>query len=255
MKVVILAGGYGTRISEYSSVIPKPLVPVGGKPLITHIMEGYASQGFKEFYIACGYKGEKLKEYFLDLGLFSSILHIDLKSGAIDRMSQSRYDWDVHLIDTGVDTLTGGRLRKLRKMIGNETFLMTYGDGLSNVDLPKLVEFHKKSKRSLTLTAVHPTARFGELELGSDGQLIDFKEKPQMKDGWINGGFFVVEPKFLEYLSDMDEMLEREPFARAMENSDLGCYRHSGFWYCMDTVRDKENLEKMWVNGAPWPSL
>ena len=225
MKVVLLAGGLGTRISEYTKTIPKPMIKINGKPLLFHIMHYYASHGFKNFYIALGYKGEIIKNFF----------------------NKKFFDWNINLIETGKNTMTGGRLKRLTKHIGNETFLMTYGDGLSNVNLKSLIKFHRKNKKLVTLTAVRPPARFGALKL--KGQHVSyFKEKSHLDEGWINGGFFVMEPKFLKSIKNDNTYLEREPLETMTKKKQLIAFRHKGFWQCMDTKRDKDNLEKTLKN-------
>ena len=222
MKVVLLAGGFGTRLSEYTKTIPKPMIDICGKPLLWHIMKLYARQGFKDFYIALGYRGEVIKKYF----------------------NRRFYDWNINLIDTGQNTMTGGRLKRLEKYLGNETFMLTYGDGLSNINLKKLVSFHKKNKKLVTLTAVRPPARFGVLKL--KGKLVDyFKEKSKLDEGWINGGFFVIEPEFFKFIKKDGTYLEREPLEKVTRKRQLAAFRHQGFWQCMDTKRDKDKLEKI----------
>tara|TARA_B100001559_G_scaffold314950_1_gene316096 strand:+ start:1116 stop:1826 length:711 start_codon:yes stop_codon:yes gene_type:complete len=222
MKVVLLAGGFGTRISEYTKTIPKPMIKINGKPLLLHIMQYYANHGFKNFYIALGYKGEIIKKFF----------------------NKKFFDWSINLIETGKNTMTGGRLKRLTKLIGNETFLMTYGDGLSNINLKSLIKFHKKNKKLVTLTAVRPPARFGALKL--KGQYVRyFKEKSHLDEGWINGGFFVMEPEFLKFIKNDSTYLEREPLEKMTKKRQLIAFRHKGFWQCMDTKRDKDNLEKI----------
>ena len=231
MKVVLLAGGFGTRISEYTKTIPKPMIKINGKPLLLHIMHFYAKHGFKNFYIALGYKGEMIKKYF----------------------NKNFFDWNINLIETGKNTMTGGRLKRLTKHIGNETFLMTYGDGLSNVNLKSLIEFHKKNKKLVTLTAVRPPARFGALKL--KGQYVSyFKEKSHLDEGWINGGFFVMEPEFLNYIEDDKTYLEREPLEKVSQEKQLLAYKHKGFWQCMDTKRDLDRLQNLYSAEAPWLS-
>jgi len=219
MKVIILAGGLGTRISEYTKTIPKPMIDVNGKPILLHIMEHYARSGFKDFYIALGYRGEVIKKYF-----------------------QNSYSkWNVNLIETGKKTMTGGRLKRLEKYIGNKTFMMTYGDGLSNVNLKKLLKFHKSKKKLVTLTAVRPPARFGALKLKGNS-VSYFKEKSKLDEGWINGGFFVMEPKFFKFIKNDGVYLEREPLEKVTKNRQLSAFKHRGFWQCMDTKRDKDKL-------------
>jgi glucose-1-phosphate cytidylyltransferase len=221
MKVVLLAGGFGTRLSEYTKTIPKPMIKINGKPMLLHIMHFYAKHGFKNFYIALGYKGEMIKNFF----------------------NKKFFDWNINLIETGKNTMTGGRLRRLAKHIGNETFLMTYGDGLSNVNLKSLIKFHKKNKKLVTLTAVRPPARFGALKLKGK-RVSSFKEKSHLDEGWINGGFFVMEPEFLKFIKNDNTYLEREPLENMTKKKQLIAFRHKGFWQCMDTKRDKDNLEK-----------
>ena len=222
MKVVILAGGFGTRLSEYTKTIPKPMININGKPMLLYIMKLYAKHGFKNFYIALGYRGKIIKKFF----------------------NKKFFDWNINLIETGKNTMTGGRLKRLKKYIGNETFMMTYGDGLSNVNLNKLLKFHKKNKKLVTLTAVRPPARFGALRL--KGHNVNyFKEKSQLDEGWINGGFFVMEPKFLKFIKNDDTYLEREPLEQMTKKRQLMAFKHKGFWQCMDTKRDKDKLDKI----------
>jgi glucose-1-phosphate cytidylyltransferase len=222
MKVVILAGGFGTRLSEYTKTIPKPMINIDGKPILLHIMKFYAKHGFKNFYIALGYRGKIIKKFF----------------------NKKFFDWNINLIETGKNTMTGGRLKRLKKYVGNETFMMTYGDGLSNVNLKKLLKFHKKNKKLVTLTAVRPPARFGALKL--KGHNVNyFKEKSQLDEGWINGGFFVMEPKFLKFIKNDDTYLEREPLEQMTKKRQLIAFKHEGFWQCMDTKRDKDKLDKI----------
>jgi len=222
MKVVILAGGFGTRLSEYTKTIPKPMININGKPMLLHIMKFYAKHGFKNFYIALGYRGKIIKKFF----------------------NKKFFDWNINLIETGKNTMTGGRLKRLKKYVGNETFMMTYGDGLSNVNLKKLLKFHKKNKKLVTLTAVRPPARFGALKLKRHN-VNYFKEKSQLDEGWINGGFFVMEPKFLKFIKNDDTYLEREPLEQMTKKRQLMAFKHKGFWQCMDTKRDKDKLDKI----------
>jgi glucose-1-phosphate cytidylyltransferase len=252
MKVVLLAGGFGTRLSEYTGLVPKPMLPIGGRPILWHIMRTYARHGHRDFLVALGYKSEVVKEYFLHYRSLNSDFTIDLATGAITPHSQDDTDWRVSLIDTGEQTMTGGRLRRLREYIGSETFMLTYGDGVANIDISRLVDFHRRHVRMVTVSAVRPKARFGELELDGD-TVTRFEEKPQLHEGWINGGFFVIEPGFLDFIDDDSVMLEREPMERAAREGQLMSYRHDGFWQCMDTKRDLEGLEQMWARGdAPW---
>jgi glucose-1-phosphate cytidylyltransferase len=251
LKVIILAGGYGTRLGEYTNLIPKPMVKIGHKPIAWHIMEHYAEYGHKEFFLALGYKAEYVKEYFLNYRSLNSDFSIDLFSGQITTTKEPAVDWRVNLIDTGINTLTGGRIKRLKEYVGKETFMVTYGDGLSDIDLDKLVDFHRNHGKLVTISAVHPSARFGELNLEGDS-VLTFQEKPQLHEGWINGGFMIIEPQFLEFIENDSTMLEKEPFERAASLGELMAYRHHGFWQCMDTKRDHELLESLWKSGAPW---
>ena len=223
MKVVILAGGLGTRLSEYTKTIPKPMVIINGQPMIVHIMKLYAKHGFKNFYIATGHKGEIIKKFFF---------------------KKSFFDWKINIIHTGEKTMTGGRLKRLSRFIGKETFMMSYGDGLSNVNLKALLKFHKKNKKLATLTAVRPPARFGALKLKGN-HVSYFKEKSRLDEGWINGGFFVIEPDFLKFIKNDHTYLEREPLEHVTKKKQLVAFKHKGFWQCMDTKRDKDNLEEI----------
>ena len=225
MKVVILAGGYGTRISEYSKTIPKPMIALNKKPIIVHIMEHYAKYGFTDFYIALGYKGSVIKQYF----------------------KNKKFEWNINLIDTGLKTMTGGRLKRLKKLLGKETFLMTYGDGLSDVNLIELLKFHNRRKKLVTLTAVRPPARFGAIKLNGNN-VRTFKEKDKMDEGWINGGYFVIEPEFLNLIKNDQTFLEKEPLEKASSKSQLVAFKHKGFWQCMDTKRDKDKIEEILKN-------
>ena len=220
MKVVILAGGFGTRLSEYTNDIPKPMVKIAGVPILVHIMKHYFKYGFKDFYVAIGYKGNHIKKYFRN----------------------KKFGWKVNLIETGKNTMTGGRLLRLKNLLGMEDFMMTYGDGVSNINLKKLVKFHFKNKKIVTLSAVRPPARFGAIKLNNN-LVNSFKEKSKLDEGWINGGFFVINPKFFEYIKNDSTYLEREPLERAVKKKQLVAFRHTGFWQCMDTKRDKINLE------------
>ncbi|MDC3221727.1 glucose-1-phosphate cytidylyltransferase [Planktomarina sp.] len=252
MKVVILAGGFGTRLAEYTDITPKPMVAVGDRPIIWHIMRRYAQYGHKDFHLALGYKADVIKKYFLDNNKVSSDFTIDLKSGEQTYFSRDNVDWKVSLIDTGLNTLTGGRLKRLKSFIGNETFLLTYGDGLADIDIEKLLTFHKKHKKMVTVTAVRPSARFGELKIENE-IVTSFVEKPQIETGWINGGYFVVEPEFLDLIDEDSSVLEREPLELATAMGELVAYKHYGFWQCMDTKRDHDLLNELYEGGtAPW---
>ncbi len=253
MKVIILAGGFGTRMSEYTDIIPKPMVQIGGKPILWHIMKKYAEYGHNDFYLALGYKADVIKDYFTNYRVLNSNFRINLHSGKMEYYNIDEVNWDITLIDTGENTMTGGRVKRLKKFIGNETFMLTYGDGLANIDIQALTNFHKTHGKMITLSAVRPNARFGELEI-FDERVISFQEKPQLHNGWINGGFFVIEPSFFELIESDATMLEREPIEQAARMGELMAYRHDGFWHCMDTKRDHELLESMWKSGAPWIS-
>jgi len=252
MKVLILAGGLGSRLSEYTENLPKPMVTIGGYPILWHIMNIYSRSGFNDFYFALGYKGDKIKEYFYKKQLFNSDLTINLKDGNIKYHENQRSEWEVTLVNTGDKSMTGGRVKRMQSYIGNQTFLLTYGDGLANVNIDELVNFHKSHGKMVTVTAVHPVARFGELSL--NGTIVErFKEKPQTEKGWINGGFFVIEPEFFDLIHNDDVVLEKEPLEEVAKRGELRAFLHKGFWQCMDTRRDKEFLEEMWkMDRPPW---
>lgn len=251
MKVILLAGGFGTRLAEYTDVIPKPMVPIGGRPMLWHIMQRYARFGHKDFYVALGYKAEVIKEYFLNYRALNADFTIDLASGTIRPHQTDSVDWRVTLVNTGDTTMTGGRVKRMKPYIGDEPFLLTYGDGVADIDLNALLSFHRGHGKMITVSAVRPAARFGELEL--DGARVSsFKEKPQLHEGWINGGFFVIEPQFFDLIDGDSTLLEREPLEQAAKAGQLMAYRHEGFWHCMDTKRDHELLEALWKKGAPW---
>ncbi|MBI2015722.1 MAG: glucose-1-phosphate cytidylyltransferase [Candidatus Rokubacteria bacterium] len=252
MKVVILCGGLGTRLREETEVRPKPMIELGGRPILWHIMRGYAHHGFREFVLALGYKSEVVKRYFLDYYHLESHLTVSLGSGKVTAHDGQREDWTVQLVDTGLATQTGGRLKRLAPWVGKETFLMTYGDGVADVDVKALLAFHGRHGKLATVTAVRPPARFGGLVF--DGDLVsEFTEKPQIGEGWINGGFFVMEPGALDYIAGDETYLEREPLERLAKDGQLAAWRHDGFWQCMDTLRDLKLLESLWESGrAPW---
>lgn len=252
MKVVILAGGLGTRLAEETEVKPKPMVEIGDQPILWHILKHYRRYGFREFYIALGYKGEYIKRYFLEYQTLHGSMTVDLSTRDVRRHQHEGEDWVVNLIDTGKDTQTGGRVKRLEPFLKGERFLLTYGDGVSNVDLKKLVAFHESQGKGVTVTAVRPPSRFGGLVFDGD-LVVDFTEKPQIGEGWINGGFMVLEPRALDCLKDDDSILEVEVLERLARSRDLAAYRHDGFWQCMDTLRDKRLLESLWQSGnAPW---
>ena len=253
MKVVILAGGLGTRLAEETHSRPKPMIEVGNLPLLLHIMKIYSSHGFNDFVICLGYMGYFVKEYFSNYSLHRSDVTYDFRAGATEFYNSVVEPWRVSLIDTGLHTMTGGRLRRVRELIGDETFMLTYGDGLSNVDIKALVNFHRSHGRAATVTAVQPPGRFGALEIGGNGEILAFREKPQDESGWINGGFFVLEPKVIDLIEGDDTVWERGPLETLANNGDLAAYRHSGFWQPVDTLREKKLLEELWQSGkAPW---
>lgn len=253
MKVIILAGGFGTRLSEYTDLIPKPMVSIGGKPILWHIMQTYASFGHKDFYIALGYKADIIKDYFLNYHSLNADFTVDLSSGNIKSHNVKSLDWKVTLADTGDNSMTGGRVKRMKSFIGNETCMITYGDGVADIDIDALINFHKSHGKMVTISAVRPAARFGELEMNGN-KVINFQEKPQMHDGWINGGYFIVEPQFFDLIDGDQTMLEREPLEAVTRAGELMAYHHNGFWHCMDTKRDHDLLESLWKKGAPWAS-
>ncbi len=252
MKVGILAGGLGTRLSEETVVKPKPMVEIGGKPLLWHIMRSFADYGFTEFVIALGYKGELVKDYFINYRKRTCNLTVRLSTGDLMVHNGHSEDWTIHLLDTGLKTQTGGRVKRISQYIGREPFLLTYGDGVSNVNMNKLVEFHRSQAKIATVTAVRPPARFGDLTF--DGEMVSaFAEKPQTGEGWIKGGFFVLEPEIVNYIDNDDTSFESTPMERLTRENLLVAYRHNDFWQCMDTLRDVQLLENMWAAGnAPW---
>ena len=250
MKVIILAGGFGTRLSEYTGKIPKPMVTIGSRPIIWHIMRTYASYGYNDFYLALGYKAESIKEYFLHYRSLNTDFTVDLSNGTVETHQTDETDWRVTLVDTGLETMTGGRIKRLKKFVGNEPFMLTYGDGVANIDIDALLKFHKNHGKMVTLTAVRPSARFGDLNFDGN-QVVSFEEKPQLHEGWINGGFFVCQPELLDYIDNDNQMLEREPLERVVNDGELMAYKHEGFWHCMDTRRDHDLLESLWESGAP----
>jgi len=252
MKTVLLAGGLGTRIGEETHNKPKPMVEIGGWPIIWHIMNLYAHYGHNEFVVALGYRGSVIKDFFLNYHHLNSNLRIDLSNGDVQTTEKFLRDWIIHLIDTGTNSMTGGRIGRLRDQLRDETFMLTYGDGVCNLDIEDLVQFHRSHGKLATVTTVRPVARFGGIELDSD-QVVEFKEKPHTGEGWINGGYFVCEPGFLDYIDGDDCILEREPLEKLAAQGELMAYRHSGFWQCMDTMRDRQLLEELWSgDAAPW---
>jgi glucose-1-phosphate cytidylyltransferase len=253
MKVILLAGGYGTRMSEYTALIPKPMVEIGRRPILWHIMKTYASFGHNDFYVALGYKADLIKQYFAQFHTVNSDFSVNLGSGRITGLNSSTDDWQVTLVDTGLDTMTGGRVKRMRDYVGgDEPLLLTYGDGVSDINIDALLDFHRCHGKMVTMSAVRPVARFGELDI-DDGRVISFEEKPQLHQGWINGGYFVVQPEFFDLIDGDSTMMEREPLEKATRMGELMAYKHEGFWQCMDTKRDHEMLEKLWAaNNAPW---
>ena len=252
MKVVVLAGGLGTRLAEETELKPKPMVEIGGRPIIWHILKHYAHHGFNEFVLALGYRGEVLKQFFRDYQALSGDITIKLGSGAEERHRTDSDDWTVHLIDTGLETQTAGRVGRLRRWLGDAPFMLTYGDGVCDINVGKLLDFHRSSGRLATVTAVRPPARFGGLVF--DGSLVsEFTEKPQIGEGWINGGYMVFEPRVFEYIKGDDVSLETDVLETLARERQLAAYKHEGFWQCMDTLRDKRQLDQMWREGqAPW---
>ena len=252
MKVVILAGGFGSRLSEHTETVPKPMVEIGGLPIIWHIMKWYAKHGFTDFYLALGYKAHIFKQYFLLYNSVHTDFQVNLKNGKVEVRREDCVDWTVTLVDTGLNTMTGGRVKRMEEFIGNESFMLTYGDSLADIDLNALIGFHKGHGKMVTVSAVHPMARFGELEL-EDSQVKAFKEKPQTGQAWINGGYFVVEPEFFGLIEGDSTILERQPLETASGLGELMAFKHSSYWQCMDTKREKDTLEELWASGrAPW---
>jgi glucose-1-phosphate cytidylyltransferase len=252
MKVGILAGGVGSRLAEETQVKPKPMVEIGGRPILWHIMMHYAHYGFKEFVIALGYKGEVIKKYMVDYCSLQSNLTVNLRDGQVKIHKDYKTDWTVELVDTGMPTMTGGRIKRLAPYLGSGTFMLTWGDGVSDVNLHDLLAFHRSHGKLATLTAARPPARFGHIELDGDKVTV-FSEKPQTRAGWINGAFFVLEPGVFDYIDGDDTQWEKEPLERLAKEGQLMAYRHASFWQCMDTLRDKVLLEELWQSGnAPW---
>jgi glucose-1-phosphate cytidylyltransferase len=254
MKGVILAGCFGTRISEESDNKPKPMIEIGGKPILWHIMKIYSSYGFNDFIVCCGYKGYVIKDYFHHYYMHQADMTVDLGSNTIKYHNSTSEPWRITLVDTGLETMTGGRIKRIEPYIGDEPFMLTYGDGVSDVDITALIDFHQKSMRLATLTAVQPSGKFGALDIGSEDLITSFKEKPRGDGAWINGGFFVCQPEVFNYITDGDSTVwERGPLEAFAKEGQLGAYKHKGFWQPMDMLRDKNDLEKLWASGkAPW---
>ena len=252
MKVIILAGGYGTRLSEYTESIPKPMVNIGGKPIIWHIMKTYAHFGHKDFYLALGYKAEIIKEFFLHYRSLNADFTVDLSNDNVDFHQIDEVDWRVTLVQTGLRSMTGGRIKRMKSFVGKEPFMLTYGDSVADIDIDALLNYHKSHGKMVTVSGVRPSARFGELEM-QDQKVISFREKPQTKEGWVNGGFFVCEPEVMDFIEDDLTVFEKEPLEKISEMGELMSYRHEGYWQCMDTKRDRDHLEELWNSGsAPW---
>jgi len=251
MKVIILAGGFGTRLSEYTDSIPKPMVTIGGRPILWHIMKTYAHFGHKDFYLALGYKAEVIKKYFINYHSLNSDFAVDLSSGIVKPLQVDDTDWKVTLVDTGLKTMTGGRIKRLQQFIGNQQFMLTYGDGVADINIDELLKFHKSHGKMVTLTTVRPSARFGDLEFNGDS-VSSFQEKPQLHEGWINGGFFICEPGVFDFIDNDSQMFEREPLERLVKAGQLMAYKHHGFWHSMDSKRDRDILESLWDKNALW---
>lgn len=254
MKVLLLAGGFGTRLSEETDIRPKPMVEIGGKPILWHIMKTYSEYGFNDFVVLLGYKGYYIKEYFANYFLHQSDVTVNMKDGSMEVLNNSSEPWKVTLLDTGLNTMTGGRIIKAKNIVGNEPFLLTYGDGLSNVNIKDLLEFHTSHGKALTMTSVQPNGRFGALNISNESQVIHFLEKPKGDGGWINGGFFVCEPEIFNYITEGDKtVFEQEPLQNLAKAGELFTYKHTGFWQPMDSLKDKNDLNKLWnSNKAPW---
>jgi glucose-1-phosphate cytidylyltransferase len=253
MKVVLLAGGLGTRLSEETVSRPKPMVEIGGSPILWHIMKIYAAHGFNEFVICLGYKGYVIKEYFANYFLHQSDVTFDMKENKMEIHNSQAEPWKVTLVDTGFDTMTGGRVKRVQQYLNNEPFLLTYGDGVGSINIREVVDFHRQSNKLLTVTAVQPSGRFGALDISNNNTVLSFMEKPKGDGAWINGGFFVCQPEVLNYISGDSTIFEKEPLENIASNGQMTAYKHSGFWKPMDTLRDKQELENLWASGeAPW---
>jgi len=254
MKVLLLAGGFGTRLSEETDIRPKPMVEIGGKPILWHIMKIYSQHGFNEFVVLLGYKGYYIKEYFANYFLHQSDVTIDMRDGSMEVHNNSSEPWKITLLDTGIESMTGGRVKRAQEFVGDEAFMLTYGDGVSDIDITELVKFHKSHGKAMTMTSARPDARFGALNIAENNQVTSFQEKPKNEGGWINAGFFVCEPKVFDYITEGDSTIfEQAPLQNLAKDGELFTYKHAGFWKPMDTLRDKQQLQKMWDSqNAPW---
>ena len=254
MKTVILAGGFGTRLSEETELRPKPMVEIGGKPIIWHIMKGYSHYGFNDFVILLGYKGYYIKEYFTNYFLHQSDVTIDISDGTMEVLNNTSEPWKITLLDTGIHSMTGARVKRAQQFIGDEPFMLTYGDGLSDINIKKLIDFHKSHGKTITMTSAQPEGRFGALNIDDDNRVTNFLEKPKGEDGWINAGFFVCEPKVFDYITDEDSTIfEQAPLQSMAKDGQLFTFKHKGFWKPMDTLRDKNKLQQLWeTKQAPW---
>jgi glucose-1-phosphate cytidylyltransferase len=252
MKTILLAGGLGTRLAEETALVPKPMVQIGGKPILLHVMAIYGGQGFRDFVVACGYRAEVIKQYFTDIYMINSDFTVDLATGKFEVTDPSRFDWRVTCVDTGEKTMTGGRLKRLGRIVGKETFMVTYGDGVADVDINALVAFHKSHGKLATVTAVRPAGRFGALRLNGDA-VEEFAEKVEGARSWINGGFFIFEPAVLDYIDGDSTSLEEEPLSKLAADGQLMAFKHEGYWHPVDTLRDRNTLSDLWISGkAPW---
>lgn len=253
MKVLLLAGGFGTRLSEETDIKPKPMVEIGGKPILWHIMKIYSKYGFNEFVILLGYKGYYIKEYFANYFLHQSDVTIDIQNGNMEVLNNSSEPWKITLLDTGIDSMTGGRVKRAQNFIGDEPFMLTYGDGVSDIDIAKLIEFHKSHGKAITMTSAQPDGRFGALEVAENNQVESFHEKPKGDGYWVNAGFFVCEPKVFDYIEGDFTIFEQEPLKNLARDGEMFTFKHEGFWKPMDTLKDKNDLNKLWNSGkAPW---
>jgi len=254
MKVLLLAGGFGTRLSEETDIRPKPMVEIGGKPILWHIMKIYSSYGFNEFVVLLGYKGYYIKEYFANYFLHQSDVTIDMQTGKMEVLNNSSEPWKITLLDTGIDSMTGGRVKRAQDIVGDEPFMLTYGDGVSDLNIEELVAFHKSHEKAMTMTSAQPDGRFGALNIEENFQVSSFQEKPKGDGGWINAGYFVCEPKVFDYITEGDSTIfEQAPLQNLAKDGEIFTYKHDGFWKPMDTLRDKQQLQKMWEDKkAPW---